>query len=337
MLKALLKATIASSFYYTGLLAGYGRFLLRNKAMILMYHRVLPPADMQIPSVQPGMYVSVDNFRRQVHFLKSHFNLVSLEELVERLTEGRDVQRCCVLTFDDGWQDNFQYAFPVLQKYSVPATVFLTTGYIGTQRWFWPEEVSLCLLKSRDEVAERGVLPSFVQKELSRKGLGLKSSLERRVDCVVEFLKKKPPEQRLIYIRQLKDACGLKSNGKRLLMNWDEVREMGKSSLIEFGSHTMNHVLLDQLPLTEAQDEISLSKEVIGRKIGKKCVFFAYPNGNYNESIISSLGNAGFTAALTTKRGYVSSDSTLLELPRVGVHEDVSCNLPLFLWRLIIR
>lgn len=337
LFKPLLKSTIAFSFYYTGLLDGYGRFLLRNKAMILMYHRILPPDDMQMPPVQPGMYVSVDTFRRQIHFLKSRFKLISLWELVRRLAEGRGVSRCCVLTFDDGWRDNFQYAYPVLQKYSVPATIFLTAGYIGTKRLFWPEDVSLCLVKLHNGEAELGDLPDVIQENLEGNGLCLKSSLEESIDHFVKLLKKKSPEQRIDFISQLKEVCGVKKHAKRLLMNWEEVREIGESGLIEFGSHTMNHVLLDQLSLVHAEREIRSSMEILEEKIGGKCIFFAYPNGNYNDSIISLLGNAGLVAALTTKRGYVSSDSTLLELPRISLHEDVSCNVPLFMWRLIIR
>ena len=337
LFKQLLKLTVASSFYYTGLLDGCVQFLLRNKAMIFMYHRILPPDDMQIPLVQPGMYVSIATFRRQIRFLKSRFHLVSLEELIRRLAEGREIHRYCVLTFDDGWRDNYKYAYPVLQKYSVPATIFLTTSYIGSKRWFWPEDVSSCLVKLHNGDAVIGDLPNVILDELERKGFSVKSSLEKNVDRVVELLKKKSSEQRILFIDCLKDACGVKQHNTRLLMNWDEVREMGESGLIEFGSHTMNHVLLDQLPLVEAQHEICMSMEIIEKKIGKKCIFFAYPNGNYNDRIISLIGNTGLSAALTTKRGYVSSDSTLLALSRIALHEDVSCNLPLFMWRMIIR
>lgn len=337
MLKKLIKSTIVSSFYFTGLLACYKRSVLRNKAIILMYHRVLPINDLHDPPVQSGMYVSVDSFRMHIHFLKSHFNIISLEELVERLAVGKTVNRCCVLTFDDGWRDNFQYAYPVLKEYGVPATIFLTAGFIGTESWFWPEEVSFCLLKVKNEGASLGVLPGCIQKELREKGVCLESSLEKCTDCVVELLKEKSPTERIDCMRQLKETFGVLSNGKRLLLNWDEVREMEGSGLIEFGSHTMNHTLLDQLPPGEAQGEIGMSRDVIEEKTGKECVSFAYPNGNYTERTITSLEKTGFTVALTTKRGYVTPASTLLELPRVAVHEDVSCSIPLLLWRLVAR
>ncbi len=337
MLKALLKSNIAYTLYYTGLLSAYGRSLFRDKAIILMYHRVLPRDDIQIPYVQPGMYVSVESFQKQIHFLKSHFKLISLEDLVRRLAERRSISRCCVLTFDDGWRDNFQYAYPILKKNSVPATIFLTAGYVDTKLWFWPEEVSLCLFKLVHGEAKIDNLPNVIQKEIDSNGLGLKFSLEKSVDRVIKLLKMTTPQKRINCVRQMKEACGIEEHDERLLVNWDEVREMGESGLIKFGSHTVNHVLLDQLSLAEAQHEIGRSLEIIEEKSSKKCGFFAYPNGNYNDNIITLLENAGATAALTTRRGYVTYDSSLLNLPRIAMHEDVSCNLPLFLWRLIVR
>ena len=335
--KALLKKIIASALYYSGGLALYRALFVRNKAMVLMYHRILPSGERRMPPVQPGMYVTVETFRRQIQFLKTHFTVVSLGELVRRVAEGRNVHRCCVVTFDDGWLDNVEHGYPVLEQYSVPATIFLAAAYVGTKRWFWPEELSWCLAKLHNGAVKIGDLPLVLRKELGRVGLGTPSSLEESIEWAVRTLKKKPPEQRMEFIRQLKEECGLRKHCNRLLMNWHEVRELGKSGLIEFGSHTMNHVLLDQLQVTDAQGEIDISREVIERKSSRKCMFFAYPNGNYNERTLSLVGTEGFTAALTTKRGYVAPDSPLLQLPRIAVHEDVSSSRPLFLWRLVIR
>lgn len=107
-----------------------------------MYHRVLASRDSEQVFVQPGMYVLSETFQRQVAFLKENFKIVSLEEMVERIKNRRDISRCCAITFDDGWKDNFCHAFPVLEKFSLPATIFLATGFVGTKRLFWPEEVT---------------------------------------------------------------------------------------------------------------------------------------------------------------------------------------------------
>ena len=89
------------------------------------------------------MYVTTDTFDRQIQFLKKKFEVVHLEELLSNVLSGRQIGRHCAITFDDGWLDNYTQAFPILTKYQIPATIFLSTGLIGTNRLFWPEEFSL--------------------------------------------------------------------------------------------------------------------------------------------------------------------------------------------------
>ncbi len=120
-------------------------------------------------------------------------------------------------------------------------------------------------------------------------------------------------------------------------MNWDEVREMLQSGLVDFGSHTVSHALLDQLPPEQVQQELFECADAYTSET--RCVgrYFAYPNGNYTQQILSMLPDFGITAAVTTKRGLVNGKSPLLELPRIAIHEDISHTQALFQWRLFVR
>ena len=329
------KSFLAFILYHSGVLSRYSRCKLKNKAFILMYHRIIDKGSQSSFPVQPGMYVTLASFRRQIKLLKDKFKVISLAALIDLLKNGDDVSGCCVLTFDDGWLDNYTNAFPVLKDHQVPATVFLATGFIGTQRWFWPEEVSFSLAWLYQNKMDSSNLPGILQKLFDKTQFYSSGLLCNAIDKFIDELKQYEPQQRKQVVSVLKDVCPVKKN-ERLLMNWDEVQEMTDSGLISFGAHTASHALLDQLPIDKAGVEIQKSKKQIEKRIKKQVNFFAFPNGNYNKKVLAILRDTQFAAAVTTMRGYINISSHLLELPRISIHDDISCTPPLFLWRLLV-
>ncbi len=297
-----------------------------------MYHRILKlPVDEQF-ILQPGMYVAVDTFRRQVLFLKENFNILPLTEVVDRVETGQSLGGCCSITFDDGWQDNFAHAFPILNKYKVPATVFLTSGFIGTTRLFWADELSYYLqhLDIETVIGQSLVLDRFF-KEISRT-VGRKARLEQ----AIEILKRYLPDERediLAYLRTVHPA----HPPKRFLMSWDEAREMQASGMVSFGAHTANHVILNQVSIHQAEEEILCSRQQLENHLGRPIDLFAYPNGNFNKDLQAILKRHGFTGAVTTSKGWVGNETALLEIPRIGIHEDVSQTIPLFFARILLK
>ena len=333
------KIFLASLLRMSGYFALCSKAVMKNNAVIFMYHRVLPPELAQggeIP-VQPGMYVSPASLRLHLAYLKARFTLISLAELVRRLQAGEDISRCAVLTFDDGWQDNYIYAFPLLEEFNAPATIFLTTGFIGTSRWFWPEEIAWAVYSVHRKRVDMSMLPDVLADIMSKEA-HLNMQVEESSERIISEMKSWDEPKRLSVAKScalLREKTGGESG--RLLMNWDEVREMVRSGLVSFGSHTVSHALLDQLPLEQVQRELLESAAEICSQIGVSPEYFAYPNGNYTQQVLSMLSRAGITAAVTTKRGLISRDSSLRELPRIGVHEDISRTQALFQWRLFVR
>lgn len=331
-MKPTVKNLSATLFHSVGILSGLGFYKRRNKAIVLMYHRMLRSPREEPVFVQPGMYVSTDTFRRQAAFLKEKFHVLPLAELVERIETGKSVGGCCAITFDDGWRDNFTHAFPVLQEFQLPATVFLATGFIGTNRLFWPEELAFYLQQSevRSKPRQSQVVDRFLSKVADDK------NAEDFIENAILTLKSWSPGEREEVLEHLRLACPAVPR-VRPLMNWEETKEMQSSALISFGAHTSNHVILDQVSQEQAEEEIACSQQEIENRLGVRAEFFAYPNGNFTSSLQAILKKHGFRGAVTTRKGWVGAGEPLFEIPRIGMHEDVSRTIPLFLARILLE
>jgi len=330
------KKTISRYLEMIGSLALFERCKLNNKAFALMYHRILKQTNSQIVNVQSGMFVSADSFAKQINFLKDRYEIVFLEDIVDKITNGNDIDGLCAITFDDGWRDNFTNAFPILKAYSVPATIFLATDYVGTDRLFWPEE--LCLYLDQNMFGKPGfdiAPPSYIRfsEEIS---CLRQYGRETFFDKSIQILKGYAPRDReeiLGCIRGMLKADPV----PRQMMNWDEAREMLSSGLVRFGAHTASHEILDQVPLQTARDEIAKSCADIVQNLGGKVSSFAYPNGNYTESIQKFLTESGFKVAVTTCKGFIAHNTPVMEVPRIAIHEDVSNTIPMFRSRILFR
>lgn len=138
--KQWIKRIWACLLYYTGIVRFYSHLSMNEKALVLMYHRVLDENE-GTPSIHPGMYVTRKVFSQHLEYLSKFYTVVTLEQLEEWFSGKRQISGIpCLITFDDGWADNYDVAFPLLQKYSLPAAIFLITDQIGEKGMLtWPQ------------------------------------------------------------------------------------------------------------------------------------------------------------------------------------------------------
>jgi peptidoglycan/xylan/chitin deacetylase (PgdA/CDA1 family) len=331
------RKTVSSFLSAAGILRLLERFRLRDKAFILLYHRVLRPGDEQAGFIQPGMYVYADAFERQIRFLKKHFRVLTLEALIERVRRNEQVGRCCAVTFDDGWRDNYVNAFPVLRKHHVPATIFLATGFIDTERMFWHDELCWRMGDHGFESAQdadccspfaSGVLHEIVDDSHGDKVIFLNS--------IIEMMKDFSPSERSVVIGRLRSVSP-DPKLPRQLLNWDEVLEMSRSGVVQFGAHTVEHEILDRLPIPRIREEIVRSRREIERRLGTRIWTFAYPNGNFDNDIQTILWEHEFSGAVTTRKGFVGRNVRLMEIPRISVHQDICSTVQMFRSRIILE
>lgn len=335
-LKIKIRRILSALLAFSGICFLLERICLSDRAFVLMYHRILPSAENQPCYVQPGMFVTPLTFEQQVAYVKDHFEVLFLDDLIEKASKGENIGRHCALTFDDGWLDNYSDAFPVLQKYRVPATIFLSTGLVGSIRIFWPEE--LCYyLEQIDFGTFTGINgpPSwdrFSDKIGRFQCCGREWFLDRSIETMKAFTIS-DREEILDYLRKMLGAQAI----PRQMLNWDEVRKMGLSGLVRFGAHTVNHEILDQVPLQRAQAEITASRNEIESQLGTKVTTFAYPNGNHNADIRQLLAENGFGVAVTTRKGLLGHAIPFLEIPRIALHEDVSATIPMLRSKILLH
>ncbi|HKN18738.1 MAG TPA: polysaccharide deacetylase family protein [Dissulfurispiraceae bacterium] len=320
-IKTTLRQIMAAAYYSLN----HPSARLKGKVVLLMYHRVLTERELGRYYVQPGMYVHRDVFEQQICYLKQNFRVLPFSGLMD-MYDGRSYdgdQSYCVITFDDGWLDNYIHAYPILAKYETPATIFLPTSYIGTDQWFWPDKLGYVLRKG---------LASPEESALYKKWPWIKRSkvMDDNINSIIEYAKSLTDEALDDMINEAAARLHLKFPGERLLMNWEEIREMSKNN-IAFGSHSSNHAILTKLPPEKMRMEIAGSLDVLGKMDVNHIPVFCYPNGSYTQEIAGQVRSCGYRAAVTTRPGAEEFlPQQLFELKRIGIHNDISKTIPLF-------
>jgi peptidoglycan/xylan/chitin deacetylase (PgdA/CDA1 family) len=333
--RILIKRLLAEVMSSCGIMSVIERLYCFRKAFLLMYHRVIDPDNPQPFICQSGMFVTKDTFNNQVRFLKDHFDLVFLDDLIKKRVKGKDISKCCSITFDDGWRDNYTVAFPILEKYSAPATIFLATGFVGSDRIFWPDELSFYL--------ENIPVSKLLSEPTTEATKGFVNKISKRIEKGPEYIKEYAIEalkldsiaEREDILKYLRSMTGDKRIPAQI-MNWNEARKMIESGLVRFGAHTVNHVLLHQVSTDILGKEINASRDDIQTHLGCKINLFAYPNGNFDNDTEKFLLDNGFIGAVTTQRGCFDQNTSLMRIPRIGMHEDMSSTLPMFRNRIFL-
>ena len=303
--------------------------------LILAYHRVLPPEHPDRLTEQPGMYVSPDTLSMHIKLLKSHFDIVTVEEWAHRSTSNKPLPaRACALTFDDGWRDNLEYAFPILRAERVPATMYVVTDLVGTVYDFWPNRIAR-LLGNRDMLDARH-WPAWFTEIL--RGV-TKASTERRalsaeeIDRVITTCKFHFTDDSMFELLKIleTDETSVPHRARRNLLSWDEIRTLSDSGIFSFGSHTRRHRrLTSNLSTPVLKDEICESRRILEDRLGKPVESFCYPNGDFCTAALE-LVQVSYCAAVTMQRGTNSPNSARHLMQRVGIHDAASSTKPAFL------
>ncbi len=293
----------------------------RGEVSIIAYHRVVADISKAERDAYYGLVVSADTFRRHCELLKKEYTVVSLESVPRCLKNRRWASRpLAVITFDDGYLDFYEQAFPILQEFGFTATVFLPTECIGQplplahDRIFW-----LLNLAAKDRIR---IVPALKTAGVPAE-VASKFSSPSAYTTHAELLVHLPAEVREWAVAELETLIpgGCDYPREFGLLNWEQVREMSQAG-ITFGGHTANHVVLPLEDRAIAISEIARCKEELEKEIGREVITFAYPNGEFDPYIRTQVEQAGYKVAVTTERKLNRRGSDPLALGRVSLCEE---------------
>jgi len=295
-----LKRRMLNFAYDTGLVRA-GRGVWARSLTVVNYHRIDDPYRKDFDSFKPNVSATSQGFDRQLDYLSKWFHVVSLKDIVEWLDGRKPLPPyAALITFDDGYLDNYTSAFPILRKYNFPALIFLTTGHIGTDAPFYWDMAAYCFAHTR---SDRLTFPDGRVQQWSNQ-----AELDQVSKNWIEFMKTIPQVEKQTYVENLPvllDVSIPAGYFQSLMMDWDQVREMQRNG-IEFGAHTVHHPILTNIPSDQARDEVVESKHRIEEELGQSVLGFAYPNGqasDLNQQIEKIVAEAGVRAAFTLLNG----------------------------------
>lgn len=313
---------LANALESTGLGGLLSATLLRWQGLLVFnYHRVGDPAES--PFDHALWSASQEEFDRQVRFLKRHFDLVTLGDLPDVL--HRPGQRAVLITFDDGYLDNFELAYPVLRQHDATALFFITSGFLDERFVAWWDEIAWMV-----RTATIDELPSFDSGEPPH-SLVTSSDRDAAIKQVLRKYKTLDSSETELFLDRLAETVGSgrcpHSLAESTWMTWDMVREMDRSGM-EFGGHTVAHPVLAKHPVDVQRQEIVGCKERLETELGHPITAFSYPVGqrdSYTDETKSLLREAGYLWAFSFFGGFSQSGPLdPYSLPRVAVSPQIS-------------
>ena len=306
----------------------------RSEVIILFYHRVFDAhSDPQLLCVKPK------HFTEHLEHIRRHYRVMSLSELGDALKEGQLPKRAIVITFDDGYVDNLLNAKPLLERYEMPATVFVATGYFG--RMFWWDELEQLVLQAsslpeRLKVTVNGKLHEWYlgreQVEVSEEPWNVEcpynpTSRHRAYRDLHRLLHPLGNEEREAALSQLRTQADVGENDGRVTsraMKPEEIRRLAEGGLIEIGSHTETHPVLSALPIEEQRREIRESKRRLEEILGSPVTAFSYPYGGnaaIGQHAVGLVQEAGYLLACANFPAFVTCGANPFLLPRYLIRD----------------
>lgn len=262
---------------------------------ILMYHGFCEEGH----SVRGGVESTV--FRDHLRYIKRNFTPWKLSDLIDHFCRhGKYPNRAVCITVDDGYENFYTIALPLLREFEIPATLFVVAEATDRSQMLWPDIVALiCEKTNRDNECSR---------------------LQAK-------LKKVAPAQRESILGEMLRESGLESphfsEPEYQLISWDQLRKTHRTGLVEIGSHSCTHPTMVTLNEEESRREIIESKRMIEAKLQIPVTSFCYPNGqvgDYTEQQKQLLQDAGYICSVASHAGLVNCQSDLYALPRLAYH-----------------
>lgn len=315
------------------------KLILRNvfrktrSIKIVVYHRILADLPCEdFPFDSDLVSATVDEFRQQMHYLTQNYDVISFSDVDDFIRTGKGLPKNPVLvTLDDGYVDNYEFAFPVIREYQVPSTLFITTDYMDSDKTFWFDWLACIVFGCKEKYLYLG--EEYGSYDLS----GSRSYRTEVFYKIIRLLCQVDNQERLSLLDEMNNRYGdtydnLDEGLKDLSrpMRWWQVRKMSDAGVC-IGSHTKSHPILSRLNKVELLNELVQSKKNIEQNINKEVTVIAYPNGqkkDYTVEVKELAGRAGYRFGVNYIHG-VNKVGQLhsLDLNRLHVYPSHDMNM----------
>jgi peptidoglycan/xylan/chitin deacetylase (PgdA/CDA1 family) len=283
-----------------------------NIPRILMYHR-LTDSDI-IPGITPI------KFEDHLKHLCSYYDVVSVDEIISDVNNNQLNSNKVALTFDDGYVDFYEKAWPLLKKYNVPASVYITTEFIEKKRWMWPDKVRVMLDKT---ILERVYIPNVGELQLAKK------YFDRNWHTISDHCLTLTELNRNCFFDELARLLRVSVNDYPTsdfsALTWEQLSLMHKEGL-DIGSHTVTHPILTNIPNEQLTNELVESKREIENMLNLEVKGICYPNGmpsDVSTAVTETADRSGYCYGLIA---YTDSDSytDLFKTDRLPASENIA-------------
>ncbi len=257
---------------------------LRGQGVIALYHRVSPRPDPIYPPVPPAL------FEEHLLQLRRAFRILTLHELLERRRRGKSLRGCCAVTFDDGYRDFLDHAYPLLRRHGAPATHFLVVDSLEAQRPNWNWRLNRITYVRDGNPCDLSLTFRVAAMTGPEREAYLADQERRLADL--------PPDPALL---RPEDLAG------------------PDPALVEWGSHSVTHANLGCCDPATARRELLESRQRLEALLGRPVRYFAYPNGSYSRAVLRLAEDSGYEAALAVNAEGVTARCPAYALPRFDV------------------
>jgi len=253
-----------------------------------------------------------------MHFLRQRYRIVSLDTLAQELSNPGPAKQSVAVTFDDGYRDVYTHAFPVLKKYQIPATIYLTADAIDNNTVAWYDRVFLAL-----SIAPGNKL-DLVLGRPRRFLLPTPAARLQAAEEIISYLRILPNEERKQFCIDMERLVPIPVEGlANRMLTWEQIHKMQRGG-VSFGSHTLTHPAISRLEPAALEEELRDSKSRLEERLGAPVKDFAYPFGkpaDYGHTS-SALARYGYRTASTTNWGVNIPGTNPYELRRVSIGEE---------------
>ncbi len=290
--------------------------LIDVNTVFLNYHRVISDQEFQ-NSNRPSndLVVSKKIFNHQIEYLKKNFNVISINDILQK----NEIKQKVVITFDDGYFDNLKNALPILEKYDCPAIIYIATSFLDDKKIPWWLKLWKIIL-SQENISFNNKLFEIKEKKDKKNCYKLL--------CKNFILSTK--NQQDIFLDELTHNNKINEINEKEFLSSQNLKNLGDNNLIEIGCHTHTHPNLKILKKEEIHDEIIYSKNILENIIKKKVKHFSIPYGSANcfdDEIIKQLSEYDFETIVTTEHG-IFRKNKCNRIPRIGIgNNDVNYRL----------